>query len=272
MAQKKIGIYGTLQSTANSKVEDLYLIVDGQSIIFSVKNIQTNEYIAFEYFVNHGDNQSWSQLVAYLQNNSKLMHAVYHQIHFVMNTPRVILSQQNTHVEALHFQHELNVVHGIKIEEEVYTNSIGFDKVIVFGVPDALSTLLTRSFPTGKWYHYAQFLIQQSVHDGVYISLFEFDYCLLIVKDGIVQLCNYANLESPDQNSYMVLNSCVQVGVDTNSTALFIQGYHTEAHSFVQKIAPYFESLQVSKGPTTGVGASLNASYPNHTYSTYFIF
>ena len=54
MAQKKIGIYGTLQSTANNKVEDLYLIVDGQSIIFSVKNTSTNAYVAFEYFVKTG--------------------------------------------------------------------------------------------------------------------------------------------------------------------------------------------------------------------------
>jgi len=52
MAKKKIGIYGVLESTANNKVEDLYLIVDEYAIAFSVKNNIANTYQCFEYFVN----------------------------------------------------------------------------------------------------------------------------------------------------------------------------------------------------------------------------
>ena len=73
MAKKKIGIYGVLESTANNKVEDLYLIVDESAIAFAVKNNISNIYQCFEYFVNDPENIGWNQLVAYLQNNSKLI-------------------------------------------------------------------------------------------------------------------------------------------------------------------------------------------------------
>ena len=56
MAKKKIGIYTSLDSTFNNKVEDLYLIVDRESIVFSVKNINRNEFVAFEHFENSADN------------------------------------------------------------------------------------------------------------------------------------------------------------------------------------------------------------------------
>jgi hypothetical protein len=77
MAKKKIGIYTDLVSTFNNKVEDLYLIVDKESIVFSVKNKISNEFVAFEHFVNTPDNIGWHQLIAYLQNNSKLTQAVF---------------------------------------------------------------------------------------------------------------------------------------------------------------------------------------------------
>lgn len=85
MAKKKIGIYGALESTANNKVEDLYLVVDESAIAFSVKNHVSNTYQCFEYFVNDPENIGWNQLVAYLQNNSKLIQNTYSNIYFVMN-------------------------------------------------------------------------------------------------------------------------------------------------------------------------------------------
>jgi hypothetical protein len=272
MAQKKIGIYGNLESTANNKVEDLYLIVDGQSIVFSVKNNISQEYVSFEYFLNTGDNQGWSQLMAYLQNNSKLMHAFYKNINFIINTPRIVLSNINSNLDVLQYQNELNLVHGVKSEEEIYTNEIGLGSIIVYGVPDALSTLLTRAFPTGKWNHYASYLMNNFRDNGVYIQLFDNNFCLYIVEAGKVKILNYFPIEGNDQNSFMVLNACVNTDTNTNSIPLIVYGYNPEQHEFIKMVAPYFESLQLEKAPAEGIGSKLNLDYPNHTYSTYFIF
>jgi hypothetical protein len=77
MAKKNIGIYSNLESTSNHKVEDLYLVVDNNKIVFSVKNKKNNEFVAFEHFSNNQVNTGWHQLVAYLQNNSKLIHGIF---------------------------------------------------------------------------------------------------------------------------------------------------------------------------------------------------
>ena len=90
---KKIGIYGVQESTANNKVEDLYLIVDEQSICFVVKNHINSAYIAFEYFENTTDQNGWNQLLGYLQNNSKLIQSYYRQVQFVMNTKNTLLTK-----------------------------------------------------------------------------------------------------------------------------------------------------------------------------------
>jgi len=90
---KKIGIYGVQESTANNKVEDLYLIVDDQSICFVVKNHINGAHIAFEYFENTTDQNGWNQLLGYLQNNSKLIQSYYRQVQFVMNTKRTLLTK-----------------------------------------------------------------------------------------------------------------------------------------------------------------------------------
>ena len=94
MAKKKIGLYSTLESTFNNKVEDLYLIVDHEQIVFSVKNNKNGEFVAFEHFVNSPDNVGWHQLIAYLQNNSKLIQSVFNNVLFVWNSPRYILTKK----------------------------------------------------------------------------------------------------------------------------------------------------------------------------------
>ena len=119
MAKKKIGIYTTLESTPNNKVEDLYLIVDKESIVFSVKHKQKNEFVAFEHFVNNVDNTGWHQLVAYLQNNSKLIQGVYGNIFFIWNSTRFVLTKKQIKeydvlnvyliVEFQHQQHRLEL-------------------------------------------------------------------------------------------------------------------------------------------------------------------
>jgi hypothetical protein len=53
------------------------------------------------------------------------------------------------------------------MEEEIQLQKIGQDQVLVYSIPDALSTLLTRSFPTGKWVNYLSSLISSNHNDGV---------------------------------------------------------------------------------------------------------
>ena len=40
-------------------------------------NKSLNEFVAFEHFVNSPDNIGWHQLIAYLQNNSKLIQNIF---------------------------------------------------------------------------------------------------------------------------------------------------------------------------------------------------
>ena len=119
MAKKKIGIYGVLESTANNKVENLYLIVDDHSIAFSVKNEISNQYVSFEYFVNDPENQGWNQLVAYLQNNSKSIQNTYKNIYFVLNNASFVITKKYSIDDTLMYKNELALLHGISLEEEV---------------------------------------------------------------------------------------------------------------------------------------------------------
>ncbi|NBX28812.1 MAG: hypothetical protein EBR55_11340, partial [Chitinophagia bacterium] len=173
MAKKKIGIYGTLESTANHKVEDLYIIVDHQSIHFVVKHLLNNKYVSFESFVNGNDANGFAQLLAYLQNNSKLMHAVYHTVHFVMNGTRVLISKEQSIKDYTIYQNELNMVFGNQADQELLVSSLRNNQVLISSIPDIYQTLLTRAFPTGKWMHYADAVIKEAKEDGVYLYFFD---------------------------------------------------------------------------------------------------
>ncbi len=272
MAKKKIGIYGQLQSTANNKVEDLYIIVDEQSICFSVKNIVSNEYVAFEAFTNTIENNGWSQLVAYLQNNSKLIQAIYRDIHFVMNSSRMILSKKQQISDLTIYLNELNIVQGEKYEEELMISSAGAQAVLVYSVPDALQSLLSRIFPTGKWRHYASFLIDHHDETGMYIQLFENNYILLIHNDSQIKYLQYQNISGDDQNVYTILNACKSIGMNPNNMSVFISGYNELEHVWVNNLVSYFENAAIKNAPESGIGATLNKEYPHHNYATYFIF
>ncbi len=272
MAKKKIGIYGQLQSTANNKVEDLYLIVDDQSICFSVKNIVKNEFVAFEAFANTNENNGWNQLVAYLQNNSKLIQAIYGNVHFVMNSPRMILSKKQKISDLTIYLNELNLVHGEKYEEELMISPAGPNTVLVYSVPDALQSLLSRVFPTGRWSHYASYLLDDKRTEGVFVQLFENNYTLLIQKEGKVQLLQYQDISGDNQNVYTILNACKSVGLNPNSLAVYITGYNEMDHLWANNLVSYFENAAIINAPETGIGVSLNKEYPHHNYATYFIF
>lgn len=272
MAKKKIGIYTDLVGTFNNKVEDLYLIVDRDSIVFSVKNIQTNNFVAFEHFVNSADNEGWHQLIAYLQNNSKLIQHVFANVHFVWNNPRCLLTKKLAKEDSLRYQQELDLVHGTSNDEELYFKSIEDDKMIVYSVPDALSTLLSRSFPTGKWHHYLEFVLKQTVQDAAMLFLFEKNFCLRIIKNGNTQLINYFTMEEDDQNCYTILNACTNSLPNINETALNVWGLSQLQNSFVNALVPYFNNFEMMLDQVGDVQTSLNKNYPNHNYATYFIF
>ena len=269
---KKIGIYGVQESTANNKVEDLYLIVDEQSICFVVKNHIDGEYIAFEYFENTTDQNGWNQLLGYLQNNSKLIQSFYRQVQFVMNTKRTVLTKSVTTGADAFYHNEFSLVVGTKMEEEIQLQKIGQDQVLVYSVPDALSTLLTRSFPTGKWINYLSSLISYNNTDGVCVAVFNDYFIVLILQNGKPHFVNYFNRSSDEQNQYLVLNACIQANIQPKDSNLNVIGYSAERDLWMQELASYFAGAQMQHAPEAGIGATLNADYPNHHYAPYFIF
>jgi hypothetical protein len=269
---KKIGIYGVQESTANNKVEDLYLIVDEQSICFVVKNHIDGEYIAFEYFENTTDQNGWNQLLGYLQNNSKLIQSFYRQVQFVMNTKRTVLTKSVSTGADAFYHNEFSLVVGTKMEEEIQLQKIGQDQVLVYSIPDALSTLLTRSFPTGKWVNYLSSLISSNHTDGVCVAVFNDYFIVLILQNGKPHFVNYFNRSGDEQNQYLVLNACVQANIQPKDSNLNVIGYSAERDVWMQELARYFANAQMQHAPETGIGASLNADYPNHHYAPYFIF
>jgi hypothetical protein len=258
MAKKNIGIYSDLQSTANNKVEDLYLIVDEHSIVFNVKNNISNEYVSFEQFENGGDQKGWSGLIAYLQNNSKLIHQVYRNVFFVYNSPRVILTRKQNQENSLSYQQELSFVHGIKEDEELYYNTVNDQITIVYSIPDALSALLSRTFPTGKWKHYAAYVAAQKAQNETQLYLFTQQYCLHIIKEGKTQFLAYFPIEGPDQNGFTILQVAKNTLQDLSGQTLRVWS-NDNKEGFIHTIAPYFEKLQVEQSP-------------HQQFATYFIF
>jgi len=272
MAKKKIGIYGVQESTANNKVEDLYLIVDEQSICFVVKNHMTGQYIAFEYFENTPDQNGWNQLLGFLQNNSKLIQSFYRQVQFVMNTKNTLLTKSMDTGANAFYHNEFSLVFGTKLDEELQLQKIGQNQVLVYSVPDTLSTLLTRSFPTGKWINYISSLIPSNHSDGVCITLFNDYFILLMIQNGKPHFVNYFNKSGDDQNQYLVLNACIQANIQPKETNLNVIGYSADRDVWMQALASYFAGAHMQHVPDEGIGATLNTDYPNHHYAPYFIF
>lgn len=272
MAKKKIGIYGNLESTANHKVEDLYIIVDNQSIHFAVKHLNSEHYIAFESFVSGPDLNGFSQLLAYLQNNSKLMHAVYHQVHFVMNNARVLISKQQQIKDATIYQNELNMVFGNQSDHELLVAPLQDDKVVVSSIPDIYQTLLTRAFPTGKWSHYLSALLKHAKEDGIYIYFFDRFYIGLIMHQSAVQFVRYFEESEDAQNVYNILNACKHCNFDPNNATIYLSGYHAENHQWVVELGTYFKDANIEQVPQNGVANTLQQEYPQHHFATYFIF
>jgi hypothetical protein len=272
MAQKKLSVYGNLVSTANNKVENLYLVVDDQSIVFVVKNTLVNEFVAIEHFVNTSELPGWNQLIGFLQNNSTLIHSVFNKIYFVMNAPRMLLTVEHAHEDALQYAKELQLIFGAKNDEEIYTTPLDANHCLVYGVPDELSSLLTRTFPTGKWQHYASFLLQNNSNDEVQVVVFDAQLIIHIKEQGKTKLFNYFPFGGKDQNIYTVLNACIQAGVDTNLIDLKVIGHPKDHSNLIATLIPYFRTGAFSSIADAGIGAALNKEIPDPIYAPYFIF
>jgi hypothetical protein len=279
MAKKKIGIYSPLESTANQKVEDLFLILGDHSIAFSVKNIQKNTYVAFEYFENDEQVDGWGPLIAYLQNNSKLIHAIYRQVHFVLNHTRFVVTKKYPSSDSLLYLQEFILLHGPLTEEELQVNELEDGTTVVFTVPDHLATLLTRTFSMGKWRHYSEWVIPALRPASVSLHLFDSNFLLTLHKDNQLKLIKYAKKSTADQNSYTILNACQQIGLMPSQMHLQFIGEpssNTINESLEQdnwkSLISYFDGHTFHSAPNSGIGASLNKEYTHHSYATYFIF
>ena len=272
MAKKKIGLYGHLESTANNKVEDLFIVVDESSINFSVKNIASTAFIAFESFENTSENSGWNQLVAYLQNNSKLIQGYYKNIHFVLNRNRVLLSKKQEKADLTILMNELNIIFGSKFDEEVMTDPLDLNYNIVYSVPDELQTLLPRVFPAGKWSHYAKHLVNKQNEDGVCIYVFEHQFCLHIIQNGQTSYLKYWQIEGDSQNIYNVLQVSKSLDLSIDQMEINVTGANAEQLNWINPLMNYFRKSYLLIAPENGVGATLNKEYPSHSFAPYFIF
>ena len=272
MATKKINIYSSLESTSNQKVEDLYIIVDQNNIIFYVKNKKSNQTVAFEHFVKDAADTRWQEIDNYIQKNSKLVSGFYASIYFIINSPKFILTNKLVKEDTLIYWEELNMVHGKSNDEELYITPFNDNLVVAFAVPDAISTFLSRLFPSGKWHHYAAYVLATASLNEVLVYLFDNTFCLRIVMDGKTQFIQYFMIESHGSNCYQILNACSNTNIKTNASKIKVWGYHDDHHQFIQKIAPYFAEGEIVETPNNGIGVTLNESYPQNIYSTYFIF
>jgi len=272
MSKKKLSVYGNLVITANNKVEHLYLVIGQNSIVFVVKNTLVNEFVAIEHFEGSDAQEGWSPLIGFLQNNSTLIHSVFNKIYFVLNGPRMLLTKEHAMEDNLQYTNELDLVFGKKQDEEIYTSLVDAKYNLVYSVPDALSALLSRTFPTGKWQHYAQFLIQNSGSSELHLTIFDQHLILHIKDQGQTKFLNYYTVAGKDQNIYTILNACIQVGMDTNLLHLKLSGCTAPSSNFVNALIPYFKSFEQTAIADNGIGLELNKAYPDYSYAPYFIF
>lgn len=272
MAKKKIGIYGQLESTANNKVEDLYIIVDNQSIHFVVKHLVTKTFVAFESFVSGNDYNGFAQLLAYLQNNSKLMHAIYNSVHFVMNDKCVLISKKQNIKDHTIYQNELNMVFENHSDQELLVSDLNDNKVMIYSIPDIYQALLTRAFPTGKWSHYMNALVDYLKQDGVHLFFFDAYFIVYIVMNESLQFFSYFNETDEAQNIYNVLNACKHFQVNPNTSSLILTGYHSENNAWVVELGKYFKNAIIEHPADQKLLKSLEQDYPHHHFATYFIF
>ncbi len=271
MAKKIIDVYSKNISFTENKSNDLYITIDNNNLFFSVKNSINSQFLALEHFMSDMDEAGWDQLISLAQKKSKLINLIYSNVFFVWNNPRFIITKHALKQDVLYYQQELNLVHGMNHNDDVYFNPIGDDLILAYSIPDPLIVLLSKLFPNGVWHHYMEFVMKQGMDNCVSIFLFDQVFCLNINGNGITQLSNYYKLEGANQNTYQILNACHHSAVETNISSVNVFGFEEDKNEFVNTLANYFKSGKLVESVEYWDNDD-NKNCPNNIYTTYFIY
>jgi len=271
MAKKIVGVYSKNISFTENKSNDLYITIDNSNLFFSVKNAENGQFVALEHFMNDLEDIGWDQLISFAQKNSKLINIPFSNVFFVWNNSRFIITKNVIKQDAIYYQQELNLVHGINNTDEVYFNSIANDLILAYSIPDQLIVSLSKLFTNGVWHHYMEFAMKQGTDKSVSIFLFDQLFCLNIKQDGITKLANCYKLEGANQNTYQILNACNHCAVETNISSVTIWGFEEDKHEFVNTLANYFKTGQLVESAECWDKEDID-NWPNNIYTTYFIY
>lgn len=269
MANKKTGVYSKKLSFSDSKTTDLYLIIDHHNIYLSVKDFKKGQFVAIEHFTKNSNELGWTSLFDAIQKQAKLYSIQYRNIALVWNDRKFILSKKMQLNDALNYQQELNLVHGVNNNDEFIVNTINNEHVIAYHIPDQLMASMLKLFPKGVWHHFSEYIFKNDFAADVHLFLFDNQYCIKIIKDGVTQLINYFPLENDTQNIYHVLNSCTHTNLDTHKATIKVWGYQADKHQFVNALAPYFSTGKIVE-PDENWEEKDNC--PDSIYTTYLIF
>ena len=271
MAKMIVGVYSKNLSFTENKTTDLYITIDHEHIFFSVKHLTHGHFVGFEHFKSAEDEKGFDSLILFAQKNSKLINIPFSNVFFVRNNSRFIITKHAIKQDAIYYQQELNLVHGINNTDEVYFNPIANELILAYSIPDPLIVSLSKLFPNGVWHHYMEFVMKKGIDKSVSIFLFDHLICLNIKQDGINKLANYYKLEGADQNTYQILNACNHSAVELNSSSVTIWGVDEDKHAFVKTLANYFKTGQLVESAECWDKEDID-NCPNNIYTTYFIY
>jgi hypothetical protein len=271
MAKMIVGVYSKNLSFTENKTNDLYITIDNENLFFSVKDSIKGQFIAFEHFKRVTDEKGWDPLILFTQHNSKLISLHFGNVFFVWNNSRFILTKKVAKQTPIYYQQELNLVHGVNNNDEVYFNAIKDDLILAYSVPDQLISLLSKIFPSGVWHHYTEYVINKKIDNNTLICLLESQFCLRITKNGAIQLINYFPLEGDNQNFYQIMNACNHSSLNTNNASISVLGYDEDSHGFVKSMTNYFKEGQVAESDEHWDNED-KRNCPNNIYTTYLIY
>ena len=272
MATKKLGIYGELISTANNKVEDLYVIVEAFAIHFLVKNTSKDSFVALESFEMNEQTDSYQSLIAFLQNKSNLILSYYRRVRFVNNQSPIVLSKKTTSEDPSIYNAEMQLLFGNVIDQEVVSNAINDNTDIVYTIPNALQTLLTTMFPTGKWVHYVQYFIEKNTQAGVYVQVFGNAALCIIRDENNILLAKYIASTNASDIIYTIMQSTEQMDLKLYDLQVVITGLDGHAETILNQFAKYTSSIQFIPNSDELVGSALKNEEAQQFYLSYLIF
>lgn len=272
MATKKIGIYGELTSTANNKVEDLFVIVEEQAIHFLIKNIHTDTFVAFESFEMSDPSEGYHSLIAFLQNHSNLILSYYRWVKFVNNLSPIVLTKNKTSEDPLVQNAEIDLLFGNSLEQEFVSNALNDNTDIMYTVPHTVQTLLSRMFPTGKWVHYFQYCIEKHIQAGICVHVFGAKTLFMLRDENNILLAKYIPTTESADILYSLLAIAEQLSIPLEKLSVYCAGLSENAKTYLQPLAHQVASLYFEDYSDAGLGAIMSKESNNHIYQSYLIF